>query len=188
MNKLRITSISLGIFLSLAPASAGRAQAPAPGQTEAINEAIYRQANLIKLQRTLDDARAAEGRADLASAARLYDKAWELVQTTGLPRTSPESQQTQVGLASVRLELAQRFQRTGHYQQAEREVNDALRVDPLNAQALAFKKNNDQLLAANFGRTPSEKLELQIPQSQAARATNNVRVQDGRVLFELGKF
>ena len=59
------TSISVGIFLLLAAAPAVRAQVPAPGQTEAVNEAIYRQANMIKLQRTLTEARAAEGRADL---------------------------------------------------------------------------------------------------------------------------
>src|SRR5262252_8207424 len=184
---IKPTSIYLGIFLLLAAAPAGRAQVSAPGQSEAVNEAIYRQANLIKLQRTLNDAKAAEGRADLYGAGRLYDQAWQLVETTGLPRTAPESQQTISGLESVRMELAKRFEHTGNYREANKQVNDVLRVDPQNAEALEFKKKNDELLTANFGRIPSEEAILRAPAIAAARATNNVRVQDGRMLFEMGK-
>src|SRR5437867_2346713 len=166
---IKPTCISLGIILALAAAPAGRAQVSAPGQTEAVNEAIYRQANLIKLQRTLNEARAAEGRADLYGAGRLYDQAWDLVQTTGLPRTAPESQQTQSGLESVRMELARRAQHAGEYREANKQVNDVLRVDPQDAEALAFKKNNDELLRAYFGRIPSEEMMLKVPGIQQAR-------------------
>src|SRR5262245_3657373 len=95
-------SISLGLLFLLAPlCGTVWSQATAPGQAEAVNEAIYRQANLIKLQRTLGEAKAAEGRADLVTAGQDYDKAWELVQKIGLPRTAPETQQTVSGLAAA---------------------------------------------------------------------------------------
>src|SRR5690349_20643357 len=135
----RIT-LPFGILLLLT--SAARAQAPVavPAQGAAVNEAIYRQANLIRLHTTLDQARAAEARNDMFTAGQLYSAAWDLVVKIGLPPTAPETDQTRRGLAAADMELARRAQAKGDYREADRQVSEVLRVDPANTEALVFRQ------------------------------------------------
>src|SRR5438477_5798248 len=112
---IKLSRITLGLCLLLA-APAVWSQA-IPGQENAINEAIYRQANQIRLRTTLEQARSAEARGDLATASTLYDSAWDLIVKVGLPPTAPETQQVRSGLAAVRLERADRAQRRGDWRQ-----------------------------------------------------------------------
>ena len=71
-----------------------------------------------------------------------------------VPALTVETAQTISGLASTRLTLARQAQSQGDYQEADTEVIQVLKVDPQNAAALAFKKQNDQMLAAMKGKMP----------------------------------
>jgi type II secretory pathway component GspD/PulD (secretin)/beta-lactamase regulating signal transducer with metallopeptidase domain len=103
----------------------------------AVNEAVYRQANRITLRQRLADARGAQDRHALASAAKLYDDAWELVLRIG-SGVDAERYQTIAGLTAVRMELARAAQARGDYKEARTQVDDVLRVDPTSAVAIEF--------------------------------------------------
>ena len=181
-------SLKFGVCLALLLAAAlpARPQAPAAGQQAAIDEAIRRQANVITLRKTLGDAHAARARGDLSAAAKLYDDSWTLVEKIG-SGVDREAQDTQAGLVSTRLELARAAQKRNQLADASREVNDVLRVDPANADALAFKAGNDKLLHEQLGLRPDPDLEVQARLIAGARRSNYVTVQNGKLLFEMGK-
>src|SRR5436309_11817811 len=112
---IKRTTLPFGIILLLTSVAWGQVPVPAaPGQSDAIkqaiNEDIYRQANLIRLRATLEQARGAEARHDSASAGQLYSAAWDLVLKIGLPPSAPETEQTRRGLVAVHLELAHQAQ------------------------------------------------------------------------------
>ncbi len=98
---------TLPLALTLLLTAALTALAQTPPQETAVNEAVYRQANHIALRQKLVDARAAQDRHALTTAAKLYDDAWDLVQKIG-SGVDAEREQTAAGLAAVRLELAPR--------------------------------------------------------------------------------
>src|SRR5437899_1922060 len=114
---IKAANLFLGLSLVLAPVPALLAQAPGTDLTIARDEAVMRQANRIKLREKLIAAAAARDRRDLATAAKLYDEAWELVQSIG-PGVEQEAAMVQEGLAEVRLELARIAQRRGDYREA----------------------------------------------------------------------
>ncbi len=161
-----------------------RAQAPA--QDTAVSEAVYRQANRIKLRQKLTDALVAQQRRDLATAAKLYDDAWVLVQSIGAG-VDAEASQTKEGLAAVRLEMGRSAQNRGDLREAKLQVDDILRVDPQNKAAQDFRKVNDKLLAERRTRMPSEETQQSIPGIKAEKGKAEILVQDGRVLLEAGK-
>src|SRR5512135_626732 len=99
---IKAASLPLALILLFTAAPAVYAQ-PQPLQ-EAVNEAVYRQANTITLRQKLADARAAQDRRALPTAAKLYDDAWDLAQKIG-SGVEAERGQTIAGLAAVRLEL-----------------------------------------------------------------------------------
>ena len=61
-------------------------------------------------------------------------------------------------------------------------------VDPQNAEALAFKKQNDQLLASMRGKMPDEATLQQVPYITKDKTEANTLVRDGKLLYEMGKF
>src|ERR1017187_9847451 len=146
---MKAATLPLALTLLLAAASASNAQIQ-PQET-AVNEAVYRQANRITLRQKLADARAAQDRHALPSAAKLYDEAWELVLKIG-SGVDAERDQTASGLAAVRLELARAAQRRGDYKEARIQIDDVLHVDPTNAAAIEFKAGNEKLLADQAGQ------------------------------------
>ena len=78
---MKVVTLPLALIVLLAAAPASNAQTQP--QDAAVNEAVYRQANRIALRQKLADARAAQERRALPSAAKLYDDAWDLVQKIG---------------------------------------------------------------------------------------------------------
>src|ERR1043166_6372420 len=70
--------LSLVLFLII-PA----ARAQIPDQQSAIEEAIRRQADRLTLRDPLAQARAAQARHDLPTAATLYDACWDLIGKIG---------------------------------------------------------------------------------------------------------
>ena len=151
----------------------------------AVQEAVHRQADTITLRQKLAEAQATAQK-DPEAAAKLYDEAWNLVERigSGIPT---ETAQTKVGLAAVRMELASAAQKRGDLKAADVNVKDILRVDPNNAAAVEFKRQNDKLLAAQRGRIPSDDTLSKIPKIKASKVNASTLVQDGKVLYETGK-
>ena len=81
MTKVRI--ISLCSALLLGPIFVSMAQSP-DDVNSATQEAIRREADKITLHQDLDNARAAQKRNDLPTAAKYYDHAWALVKSIGI--------------------------------------------------------------------------------------------------------
>ena len=98
-----------------------------------------------------------------------------------------EREQTIAGLATVRLELARAAQRHGDYKEARTQVDDVLRVDPTNAAAIEFKSGNEKLLAEQRGTIPSEEVRSQVPAIIEEKVKASTLVQDGKLLYEMGK-
>ncbi|MGA2281914.1 MAG: hypothetical protein ABSG80_16610, partial [Verrucomicrobiota bacterium] len=177
--------LSLGFFLLLATA------AMLPAQTSptdaAVNEAVLRQANTIILRQKLLDAKNTAMRGDLAGAAKLYEEANALVEQigSGIPE---EKAQTISGLASTWLTLARQARSQGELHEADIRVTRVLKVDPHNAAALAFKKNNDRLLASMRSKMPDEETSQQVPYIANDKTNACTLVQDGKLLYEMGKF
>ena len=177
--------LSLGFILLLAAA------AMLPAQTSptdaAVNEAVLRQANTIILRQKLLDAKNTAMRGDLTGAAKLYEDANTLVEQigSGIPE---EKAQTISGLASTRLTLARQAQSQNDLHEAATQVNRVLKVDPQNAAALAFKKNNDRLLASLRGKMPDEETQQKIQYIANDKTEAGTLVRDGKLLYEMGKF
>ena len=148
--------LPLGLMLLLAAAPASRAQAQATAEETAVNEAIYRQANRVILIQKLTEARSAQSRNAPASAAKLYDEAWDLAQKIG-SGVDAEREQTIAGLAAVRLDLARAAQGQNQLEEADIQIKDVLRVDPANAAALDFKRGNEQLMPSSAAPFPAPK-------------------------------
>ena len=64
---------------------------------------------------------------------------------------------------SVRLELAREAQRQGDVREADTQINRVLKVDPQNPAALAFKKQNDRMIASLRGKVPDDATLQQVP-------------------------
>ncbi len=183
---IKAVSLSLGFAFLLASAAA------LPAQTSptdaAVNEAVIRQANTIILRQKLLDAKNVELRGDMPAAAKLYEEAYSLVEQIGPSSITNEAALTVSGLVSTRLSIAHDAQRDGDLREAATQVNRALKVDPQNPAALAFKKQNDQLLATMVGKMPDEATLQQVPYIAKDKTEANTLVRDGKLLYEMGKF
>ena len=158
-----------------------------PSPTDAaIQEAVRRQADRIALRQKLDEARAAEQRHDLVTAAKLYDDAWSLVESIG-PSSEPEARQTVAGLTAVRMELARAAQHHGDLREAETQVKDVLRVNPNDPAAIAFESENTKMMKGQRGLVPSLSVQERVPAIQNEKVEAATLVQDGRLLYQLGK-
>ena len=153
----------------------------------AVNEAVLRQANTIVLRQKLMEAKNAAAHGDLPAAAKFYEDAYSLVQQIG-SGIDEETAQTVSGLVSMRLELARQAQRQGDLREAGTQVSRVLKVDPNNPAALAFKKQNDQMLAAMRGQMPDEATLQQVPYIVNDKTEASTLVRDGKLLYEMGKF
>ena len=181
----KAVSLSLGFILLAVPAT------PVPAQTNspmdmAVTEAVLRQANTIVLRQKLVDAKSAAARGDLVTAAKFYQEAYTLVQQVG-SGIDVEKAQTISGLASTRLTLARRAQSQGDLHEADTEVNQVLKVDPQNTAALAFKRQNDQMLAAMKGKMPDKATLQEVPYIVTNQIEAGTLVRDGKLLYEMGK-
>jgi type II secretory pathway component GspD/PulD (secretin)/tetratricopeptide (TPR) repeat protein len=182
----KAVTLHLGLIVLFATAPASWSQPQATAEQTAINEAVYRQANRVILLQKLAEARAAQARHALPAAAKLYDECWELVQKTGTG-VEAERDQTIAGLTAVRLELAHAAQSHNQLEEADAQVKDVLRVDPSNAAAIEFKRANEKLMAEQRGTMPSAEVKAQVPAAVEENIQARTLVQDGKLLYELGK-
>jgi tetratricopeptide (TPR) repeat protein len=176
--------LSLGFFLLAATVPVSAQTAPA---TIAANEALLRQAKTIELRRKLEEAKGAVARGDLTGAAQLYDQAYTLVTQIG-SGIDAETAATVAGLTSTRLELARQAQRRGDLHEAQTQIARVLAVNPKDPNALALKRQNDQLLEAMRGRMPDAATLERMPQIKEEKIQAGTLVQDGKMLYEAGKF
>jgi tetratricopeptide (TPR) repeat protein len=177
--------ISLGLAaLVVFPAAVFAQDTPAAA---AVNEAVMRQANTIVLRQKLSDARAVEQRGDLANAAKLYQESVALAEEIG-SGIDAETQQAVAGLVATRLTLAREAQSGGDLREANAQVVQALKADPKNNAAIAFKDRNDQMLVAMKGRLPDEATMQAVPVVEAQKTAAGTLLHDGILLYEMGKY
>ena len=180
----KAVSLSLG-FIFLVASSAMLSAQSSPTDM-AVNQAVLNQANTIVLRQKLADARSAGARGDLTAAAKYYEEAYELMQKIG-SGIDAETAQTVSGLVSTRMQLARRAQANGDLREADTQVKRVLAVDPKNQAAIAFKKQNDQMLAAMRGKVPDAQTLAQMPAIVNDQKDAATLVQDGKILYEAGK-
>jgi len=152
----------------------------------AINEAVMRQAKTIVLNQKLVDARRLDSRGDLVDAAVLYQEAYDLTEQVG-PGVKKEAGEAVAGVVSTRLALARQAQKNSDYINADKEVMQALNVDPQNNAALAFKKGNDHITQMMAGRIPSVAAQEQVPLVKKDKISSATLVQDAKLYYEMGK-
>src|ERR1039458_6035362 len=154
----------------------------------AVNEAVLRQANTIVLRQKLSDARAVAQRGDIVNAAKLYQESVTLAQQIGTESIPNETQQAVAGLAVTRLALARDAQSRGDLHEADAQVQQVLKADPKNNAAIGFKEKNDQMMVAMKGRRPDNATLDRIPLIASDKVAASTLVQDGKLLYEMGKF
>ena len=181
MTKAALFSLGLAALLA-APAAV-----PAQDSTAiAVNEAVLRQHNTIVLRKKLAEARATHQRGEIVVAAKLYQECVEEAHGIG-SGIDAETAQAVAGLSATRLVLARDAQSRGDLHEAQTQIQQVLKADPKNANALAFKRQNDQLIEMWKGRMPdAATLELR-PQAAAQKTQASTLVQDGKLLYEMGK-
>jgi Tfp pilus assembly protein PilF len=180
----KVVFSSVGLMFLLASGASLSAQDSAVDM--AVNQGVVRQANTIVLRQKLGEARGAVTAGDLSAAAKYYEDAYTLVQQIGSGIDS-EKAQTISGLASTRLQLARRAQANGDWTTAGTEVSRVLKVDPKNAAALAFQKQNAQQLAAQRGKIPDAQTLEKVPAILEQKTQAGTLLQDGKLLYEMGK-
>lgn len=174
-------------FLILVAATALRAQSTSSFDTNAVNEAVMREANTIVLRQKLAAANTAVQQKDLVGASTLYEQAYGLVESIGPISIPREAAETTAGLVAVHMELAREAERQGDYYKADQEVSRVLTVDPTNAEALAFKRQNDLFIAQTRGTQPDRATLAEAPAIQSQKTDAATLARDGQMLYEMGK-
>ncbi|HEY9173776.1 MAG TPA: hypothetical protein VI136_15950, partial [Verrucomicrobiae bacterium] len=177
---------TLRLCFALLAAMACGAMAQTAPTDAAIDEAVRRQAETLMLRGKLVEAQGAEARSDLAGAAKLYEDAYALVQRIGAG-IDAETEQTVRGLSAVRMAIAREAAKRGDLDEAEVQVSRVLKVNPKDADALSFKQNNDKARALQYPNTPNEDTKRRIAPTEKERVEAAKLVQDGKLLWELGK-
>ncbi len=176
----------LTVLLAIAaPAFAQEDSANAPAA--AVQEAVRRQASTVELRQKLIEAGQAEQHRELLAAAKLYQAAYKLSQEVG-SGIDAETKSAIAGVSRIGAALAQQAQELGDYKGAEARIKSALLVDPKNQTLLTLKRNNDAWFAAQAGKIPSAEVKEREAGVIASKIKNSTLVQDGKLLYELGKW
>lgn len=177
------TAVLTGLAIFLAAITSAPAQPAAT--SAAVDQAVYRQANLLLLRQRLAEAGDAVTRRDLPAAAKLYEEAVELKDKVGTP--GPESDAAVQGFAYVRLQLAQAAVKRGDYLEVRTQLARVLKVDEHNEMALAMQATNEKILADQRGLMPTPEALAVLAQVKTNRMDANTLVQDAAVMIEAGK-
>jgi tetratricopeptide (TPR) repeat protein len=183
---IKATHLSLGLAALLVLPVAVFAQNNDSAIGMAVQQSVINQANSIVLRQKLADAQAAAQQGEILAAAKLYQDSVTLAQKIG-SGIDAETAQAVAGLAYTSLTLARDAQGRGDLREADVRVKQVLNADPKNPAAIAFKKQNDQLLALNKGKMASAAVLDQVPQILSQKVDASTLVQDGKVFYEMGK-
>jgi tetratricopeptide (TPR) repeat protein len=173
------------ILLLLCGGSILQAHAQSGLDEAASAEAVRRQAKQIQLRKTIDEARLAKSRGEIALAIQKYEGAWTLAQE--LLNVGPERQEIVDELLPIRLDLAKQAQSRGDLAEADTQIKNALRLDPTNDAARKAKAENDQRIVDQRGKVPSEKVTSRTEDFRNERIQTSTLVQDARFLIEMGR-
>lgn len=152
----------------------------------AVKQSVLNQANTIVLRNKLADAKATQQRGDINLAARIYQECVSLCQQIG-SGIDAETAQAKFGLATTRMILARDAQSRGDFRGADIQVQQVLKADPANQTAIAFQRQNQQVLESMKGLTPDAATLEQEPQIKAQKVEAGTLVQNGKLLYEAGK-
>jgi tetratricopeptide (TPR) repeat protein len=180
-----MTKASHLLSLALLVAATNVVLGQAPNQV-AEEEAVRRQEKAILLRKTLESAQSAVAAKDQVGAAKLYEDAYALGEQLGAA-ANDERAVAAKGLAASRLNLAIQAQRSGDIREADAQVSRAVKIDPSNLNAKAFKADNDKRLADLTGKLPSEQVIGLLPEHGTNVVQAATMVQDGKLLIEMGK-
>ena len=153
----------------------------------AVNQAVYREANLILLRQKIEEGQQAVARRDLVSAAKIYDAAVGLVEQIGPNNAGREAAAALQGFSSVRLQLAEAARRRGDYREVQTQLALILKADPKNPSAVVAKSANDKTLAELAGVIPTPEVISDAKAERANKITASTHVSNARVLLEAGK-
>ena len=152
-------------------------------------EAVRRQAATTDMERALQAADAAKKRNEILNAAKLYQDAvtnFPFVQVDN-PGVDAEKKAALAGLDETREVLARAYMKVGEMSAASDQVNAALRYDPSNEKLRILKKEIDLNAAAQMGHVASPEIRNQIPGFQRTNVTVATMVQNGKLLYEMGR-
>src|ERR1044071_3902339 len=183
MTRAALFSLSLSLLF----ADFSFAQNAGNAIDDAVAESVRREAFRIDLHRKLADAQAAEKRGENLNAARLYSEAIALVKKIG-PGVETEYKQAVAGMTVVRMRLAEQAQRRQDFVEADAQTALILKEDPRNAQALAFRAENNKFRNDMLGKMPSEDAIRQLPAAAEDKVHAKTLVQNGKLLYEAGKY
>ncbi|MBN2507319.1 MAG: hypothetical protein JXQ71_11550, partial [Verrucomicrobia bacterium] len=179
-------TISAMVLIALA-AGAARAQHPDPALNEAIAESIRRDAMRVELTNKLVQAGALQQEGALFGAAAAYDDCLYLVRQIG-QGVEPHREQAARGAIEVRLLLADQAYRRESFREATNHAMAVIRLDPANKTARLITNNVYVNWLAVEARRPNQDTIDQIPKIIEDRVTVEKLVQDGKVLYEAGKY
>jgi tetratricopeptide (TPR) repeat protein len=185
MIKVVSTSLILIALFGTSPRTFAQ-DAAAVAERTAGEEAVRRQARIIQLRNTITTAQELQAQGDLIAASKEYEQAWDHVQNIGVT-IDRERAETIRGMTEVRMELARRAQARGDLEEASRQVERVLRLDPRNTIAQNFKAENDKRIQDRLGREPSRAVLERVPEVQKERVNTSILVNDARLLMEMGK-
>jgi tetratricopeptide (TPR) repeat protein len=152
-------------------------------------EAVRRQAATVDMETALQAADAAKKRNEILNAAKLYQDAVTnspYVQKDN-PKVEAEKRAALAGLDETREVLARAYMKVGELAAAADQVNAALKYDPANEKLQVLKKEIDLNAAAQMGHVPSPDILRQIPGYQRTNLTVATMVQNGKLLYEMGR-
>jgi general secretion pathway protein D len=165
---------------------------PAPTENPvqiAEEEAVRRQEATIEMHQLLVEAQAAQKRNQLVDAAKLYQGAVaEFPEVeSGNPAVDLEKKAVVTGLAVVREKLAREALAGGDMAEATHQVDLALKQDPNNEKLRDLKAEINQRAVEQLGRVPSPDLIHRIPEMEKQKIDVATRVQNAKLLYEMGK-
>lgn len=184
---MKAAPFSLGLAIILAVPLAIPAQNLSPSEIAA-QEGIRRQEATIRLRQRLVQAQAAQRSGDLVAASKAYEDAYALAQSIGNVGIENETQQTIQGLTDVLLRRAQQAERERNFVQADSFANRAVIINPQSEAARAYRRLLDEKIRAQQGRVPSLAVQAMVPETRTNMIKNATLVQDGRLLYEMGRY
>jgi general secretion pathway protein D len=152
-------------------------------------EAVKRQEATIRLHQRVLEAQDAEKKHRVVDASKLYQEAYSLAPfaVVGDPRVNADKAAAADGLVRTRVELAERARRNGDLAEAQKQMKGALAVRPQDENLRRMKVELDRIEFESKGQVPNERALAKIPVVQQERIDVGTKVQNGKLLYEMGK-
>ena len=181
--------ISLPLALLLAISSQAQ-PAPTEDQRIANDTAVRRAQDTILLHRKLEEAQAALKRKEVDAAAHLYLEAVGYIPTAevGKPSVDADKRAAIAGLDSTESALARQLLEVGDVIEATHHVDVALRADPNNETLRRLRADIAEKAKEQAGRVPSPEITSRIPGIEQEKLDISTRVQNAKILYEMGKY